>query len=159
MFNTLKAVTIQLQMHYLALKPMLYILTTQSLKSLTSNIAAAQQRDACNQQLQSSSSSSTSLKLQPVPVPTSNSTLLCDMCTGVPGPYVLSELRHTAFVAFHSLSHPSIRATQRLITARYVWPNINNDIHKWAQTCLKCQQCKVQRHTVNTIGYFCYTRH
>ena len=70
------------------------------------------------------------------------------MFTGVPRPYVPSELRYTVFDAFHSLSHHSIKATQRLITARYVWPNINNDIRKWAQTSLKCQQCKVQKHTV-----------
>ena len=44
------------------------------------------------------------------------------MSTGSPQPYVPSELRHTVFDAFHSLSHPGIRATQRLITARYVWP-------------------------------------
>ena len=51
------------------------------------------------------------------------------MSTGVPRPYVQSELCHTVFDAFHS-SHPSIRATQCRITARYVWPNINSDIRK-----------------------------
>ena len=118
-----------------------------------SAIAAAQQQDAeLQQQLQSSSS--TSLKLQSVPLPTSNSNLICDMSTGVPRPYVPSELRHTVFDAFHSLSHPSVRATQRLITSHYVWPNINSDIRKWAQTCLKCQQCKVQRHTITPFGSF-----
>ena len=69
------------------------------------------------------------------------------MSAGVPRPYVPSELRHTVFDAFYSLSHPSVRST-RLITSHYVWPNINSDICKWAQTCLKCQQCKVQRHTI-----------
>ena len=76
------------------------------------------------------------------------------MSTGVLRPYVPSELRHTVFDAFHSLSYPSIRATQSLITARYVWPNINSDILKWAQTCLKFQQCKVQGHTVTPLGTF-----
>ena len=76
------------------------------------------------------------------------------MSTGVPRPYVPSELRHTVFDAFHSLSHPSARATQCLITSHYVWPNINSDIHKWAQTCLKCQQCKVQGHTIAPFGGF-----
>lgn len=114
-------------------------------------IAAAQQQDTELQQLQSSP---TSLKLQSVPVPTSNSTLVCDMSTGVPRPYVPSELRHAVFDALHSLSHPGVRATQRLITARYVWPKINSDIRKWARTCLKCQQSKVQRHTVPPLGTF-----
>ena len=76
------------------------------------------------------------------------------MSTGVPRPYVPSELHHTVFDAFHSLSHPSVRATQRLITSCYVWPNINSDICKWAQTCLKCQRCKVQRHTITPFGSF-----
>ena len=114
-------------------------------------IAAAQQHDPELQQLQSSS---TSLKLQPVPIPASNSTLICDLSTGLPRPYVPSELRHAVFDALHSLSHPSIRATQRLITARYVWPKINSDIRKWAQSCLRCQQSKVQRHTVTPLSTF-----
>ena len=116
-------------------------------------LTAAQQHDTKLQQLQSSP---TSLKLQSVPVPTSNSTLVCDMSTGLPRPYVPSELRHTVFNTFHSLSHPGIRATQHLITACYVWPNVNSDIHKWAQSsgCLKCQQSKVQRHTVTPLGTF-----
>ena len=50
------------------------------------------------------------------------------MSTGVPKPYAPSELCHTVFDAFHLLSHPSKRATQHLITAHYVWPNINSDI-------------------------------
>ena len=114
-------------------------------------LAAARQHDTEFQQLQSSP---TSLKLQSVPVPTSNSTLVCDMCTGLPRPYVPSELRHTVFNTFQSLSHPTIRATQCLMTAHYVWPNINSDIRKWAQSCLKCQQYKVQRHTVTPLGTF-----
>ena len=71
-------------------------------------IAAAQQHDSELQQLQSSS---TSLKLQPVPIPASNSTLICDLSTGLPRPYVPSELRHTVFDALHSLSHPRLIVT------------------------------------------------
>ena len=50
------------------------------------------------------------------------------MSTGVPRPYVPQQFRKTVFDSLHSLSHPNIRATQRLITARYVWPNINQDV-------------------------------
>ena len=115
------------------------------------DIAAAQQHDTELQQLQSSS---TSLQLQSVPLPTSNITLVCDMSTGAPRPYIPSELRRTVFDALHSLSHPGVRATQRLITARYVWPKIKSDTRKWAQTCLKCQQSKVHKHTVTPRGTF-----
>ena len=76
------------------------------------------------------------------------------MSTGVPRPYIPSELRRTVFDALHSLSHPGVRATQRLITACYVCPKIKSDTRKWAQTCLKCQQSKVHKHTVTPRGTF-----
>jgi len=50
------------------------------------------------------------------------------------------------FDSLHGLSHPGIRATQKLITARYVWPGINTDVRRWTRTCLHCQRAKVQRH-------------
>ena len=53
-----------------------------------------------------------------------------------------------------SLGHPGIRATQKLITDRYVWPNINADVRKWARACLSCQQSKVHRHTKSPPATF-----
>ena len=76
------------------------------------------------------------------------------MSTGVPRSYVPQQFRKTVFDSLHSLSHPSIRATQRLITARYVWPNINQDVRNWAKCCLQCQKLKVQRHTASPLGKF-----
>jgi hypothetical protein len=58
------------------------------------------------------------------------------------------------FDALHSLSHPGVRATERLVTARYVWPNVRADIRKWARTCVQCQRAKVQRHTVTPLSTF-----
>ena len=37
-------------------------------------------------------------------------------------------------------------STQRLITARYVWPGINSDVRRWTHTCIQCQRAKIQRH-------------
>ncbi len=54
----------------------------------------------------------------------------------------------------HSLSHPGIRATQRLLTTRYVWPSINADVRRWTQSCLQCQRSKVQCHTVTPLSTF-----
>ena len=82
---------------------------------------------------------SSSLTLQEVPSPTADVTLMCDTTTGVPRPYVPPECRRKVFDSFHSLSHPGIRATQRLIIAHYVWPGINTDVRKWVQACLQCQ--------------------
>ena len=113
-------------------------------------MARAQQDDP---QLQNSSPD-LSLQLRPVPVPTADVTLLCDVSTGTPRPYVLPTFRHSVFDALHSLSHPGIRATQRLITSRYVWPSINADVRKWARSCLQCQKAKVHRHTLTPLGTF-----
>ena len=83
-------------------------------------IAAAQQHDPELQQLQSSSTSQVTTSSSAA----TNSTLICDLSTGLPRPYVPSELCHTVFDALHSLSHPSIRATQCLITACMFGPRL-----------------------------------
>ena len=97
---------------------------------------------------------SSSLTLQEVPSPTADVTLMCDTTTGVPRPYVPPEFRRKVIDSLHSLSHPGIHATQRLITARYVWPGINTDVRKWAQACLQCQRSKVHQHTVTPTSTF-----
>ena len=47
-----------------------------------------------------------------------------------------------------------IRATQKLITERFVWPGINRDVRNWTRTCLQCQKCKVHRHNKAPLGTF-----
>ena len=84
----------------------------------------------------------------------SDTTLVCDTSTGVPRPFVPARFRRTVFDSLHSLSHPGIRATQRLVTTRYIWPSINADVRKWARSCLQCQRSKVQRHTVTPLSTF-----
>ena len=115
------------------------------------DIAVAQQSDPELSQLPNSAPS---IKLQAIPLPTTETTILCDMSTGVPHPYVPGKFRRAVFDCLHSMSHPSIRTTQQLLTARYIWPGINRDVHKWAQTCLQCQRCEVHRHTVTPLGTF-----
>ena len=114
-------------------------------------IAQAQQDEEELRKLQVSPSS---LVLQSVPIPTSNATIVCDVSTGVPRPFIPADFRRTVFDALHSLSHPGICATQRLLTARYVWPSINKDVIQWTRTCQQCQRCKVQRHTVTPLSTF-----
>ena len=88
-----------------------------------------------------------SAKLESIPLQSSDLTILCDVSTGVPQPLVPSALRRHVFDVLHSLAHPGIRATQRLIVARFIWPNIHIDVRNWARTCLQCQRSKVNRHT------------
>ena len=97
---------------------------------------------------------SSSLQFKEVPLSTSHGTITCDMSTGTARPYVPVKLRHAVFDSLHSLSHPGIRATQRLVTQRFVWPSINRDVRKWTRCCLKCQQAKVHRHTMAPVGTF-----
>ena len=115
------------------------------------DISAAQRDDPELTQLQSSS---TSLKFQSLPLPTSNNLIVCDVTTGVPRPFIPKQFRRKVFDSLHSLSHPGIRATQKLVTDRYVWPNINSDVRKWARSCLSCQSSKIQRHTKSPPSTF-----
>ena len=80
--------------------------------------------------------------------------LLCDVSTGSPRPYVPEQFRRTVFDSLHRLSHPGIRATQRLLTSRFFWPGMNTDIRRWARSCLQCQRAKVHRHTTTPLSTF-----
>ena len=58
------------------------------------------------------------------------------------------------FDSLHSLAHPGVCATQRLITERFVWPGMNTDVRKCTKACLQCQRSKIQRHTVTPLSTF-----
>ena len=107
-------------------------------------MAAAQHDDPDLVRLQHDSS----LKLEQVPLAMSDGiTLVCDVSIGTPRPYVPNSFRRAIFESLHSLSHPGIRATQRLVTSRFVWPGVRADVRRWARTCLQCQRSKIHRHT------------
>ena len=115
-------------------------------------MADAQQADSELQEWKSRSPSS--LTLTAVPLPRSSTTLICDISTGNSRPFVPTKFRRLVFDSLHSMSHPGIRATQQLITSRFVWPGINNDVRKWAKACLPCQRSKIHRHTVTPLSTF-----
>ena len=94
------------------------------------------------------------LCLTKMPLPLSDSTVICDTSTGTPRPFVPVSHRKHIFEHLHSLSHPGIRATVRLISSRFVWPKMNQDIRRWARSCVQCQRCKVYRHTISSPGQF-----
>ena len=114
-------------------------------------LALAQQNDPELSHLQSGT---TSLILQSVPLPATDVTLICNMSCAHPRLYVPESFRRTVFDALHGLSHPGIRATQKLLTDRYVWPGVNADVRRWTRTCLPCQQSKVHRHTIAPLATF-----
>ncbi|BHF67008.1 hypothetical protein SprV_0301003100 [Sparganum proliferum] len=97
---------------------------------------------------------STTLQLRDAPLPASPGTILCDWSTGTPRPVVPLSYRKTVFEHFHSLSHPGIRASRKLIAARFIWPKMNSDIALWTKQCLACQKNKVHRHTFSPPSTF-----
>ena len=114
-------------------------------------LAIAQRNDSELSELRSGSNS---LQLRDISLPGSGNLLTCDTSTGTIRPVVPAPLRRTVFDQLHSLSHPGIRATQHLVTTRYVWPGINKVVRRWAKTCIRCQQSKIHRHSVTPLSTF-----
>jgi len=88
----------------------------------------------------------TSLKWKDVPVDEAGTTILCDISTGRPRPWVPASLRCHIFSLIHGLSHPSRRATACLLKQKFVW-HISRDAKDWVRSCTACQTSKIQRHT------------
>lgn len=93
----------------------------------------------------------TSLKLKKIKIPNVNVTVLCDTSTGRTRPFIPMGYRQTVFEKVHSLSHPGVRASTKLISDRFVWPNMKKNIKQWVQTCIACQKSKIQRHTRSAL--------
>ena len=96
-------------------------------------MAAGQESDPDILQLLTSMDPTSSLHIKCMPLQSSTATILCDVSTGVPCPLVPITLRRQVFQALHTLAHPVIRATQHVVTARFVWPRINHDVRSWTQ--------------------------
>nr|VZI46998.1 unnamed protein product [Spirometra erinaceieuropaei] len=94
------------------------------------------------------------LQLQDVPLTTGSGTTLCDVSTPFHRPFMPASLRRAVFQTLHGLSHPGIRASQKLLAERFVWPGMNKDVKAWAWSCLICQRNKVQRHKKSPPGTF-----
>ena len=61
----------------------------------------------------------TGLQLKDIPFGPNNTTLLCDVSLGRPRPLVPVSFRRRIFDTLHGLSHPSIRATRKLVARKY----------------------------------------
>lgn len=114
-------------------------------------LAAAQDED---EELQTLLAGGTALQLTKLHVPGTSAELYCDASTGKPRPYVPAPLRRQIFDSLHSLSHPGIRASAKLVSTRFVWPALQKDCRTWARACQACQRSKVHRHTVTPCGEF-----
>lgn len=63
------------------------------------------------------------------------------LSTGIQRPYVPPSFCRAIFHSLHSMSHPGIRATQRLVTSRFVSPGINC-WKVWAAFAEKLEEAK-----------------
>jgi hypothetical protein len=72
--------------------------------------------------------------------------VLGDVSTGVFRPLVPIQHREVVFQSLHSIHHPGVRATRRLIAARFCWPQMAKAITLMARACLYCQRGKVHKH-------------
>ena len=93
-------------------------------------IAAAQSGDV---ELQRLLGSDTALRLTKFQVPGTLAEFYCDISTGKARPYIPVSLRQQVFQSLHSLSHPGIKASVKLIAQRFVWPNMQKDCRTWPE--------------------------
>lgn len=114
-------------------------------------MAADQIMDSEVQALRTAESS---LVLQDVTFNDSGASLLCDISMDRPRPLVPATWRRRVFDAIHSLSHPGVKASVKLVSAKFVWPGLRKDVKTWTATCLACQRAKVQRHVRAPLGPF-----
>ena len=114
-------------------------------------MAATQSTDPDICSLQSSQTST--LVVEAVPLANSAHPLYCDTYTGTQRPLVPQSWRRTVFNSLHGLSHPGIRATQKLITSHFVWPGINTDVRRRTRSCIQCQHAKIHRHSTTPLSF------
>ena len=85
--------------------------------------------------------------MKKIQLPGTQVQLYADTSTDTIRPYLPKKHRYPLFRQLHDLSHPGIRATQRMMTSKFIWLGINKDVREWTRTCVPCQASKVTRHT------------
>ena len=127
--------------------------TMSRVESITSTVspealAAAQDED---KELPTLLTGTTSLRLHEIHVPGTAVALYCDVSGGKPRPYVPS-LRHQVLASLHSLCHPGIMATAKLVSKASCGQPFRMTARTWARACQPCQRSKVSRHTITPFG-------
>jgi hypothetical protein len=64
--------------------------------------------------------------------------LICDVSLPNPRPVMPVSFRRAVFNHVHSIAHNGIRATKRMISARYVWRGMAADITGFCRDCQRC---------------------
>ena len=114
-------------------------------------MAADQLTDSEVQALRTAESS---LRLENVTFQNGGVTLFCDVSTDKPRPVVLAAWHRRVFDVVHSLSHPGVKASVKLVGTKFVWTGLRKDVKTWASTCIACQCAKVPCHVKAPLGPF-----
>jgi hypothetical protein len=115
------------------------VLSAVAASSAQVNWAALAQGQASCEATQKLSSSS-SLQLQQHVL--GGVLVLCDVSTGVVRPVIPEGHRREIFNSVHGLAHPGVRATRRLLAARFVWRGMASDAAAWCRDCQQCARAK-----------------
>jgi hypothetical protein len=94
---------------------------------------------SCPSELQAVKSSSLTVRT----VEVEGASLLCDLARGITRPLVPLVDRLAVFHAIHSVPHPGIQATKRMVSARFVWKGVGRDVGAMCRDCQQCQRGKV----------------
>lgn len=90
---------------------------------------------------------STSLIINQIETPNLNSSVYCNINQTKARPFIPTNMRTAIFKKFQNLTHPGNRATKKLISDRFVWRSMQQDLGQWARACVGCQKAKINRHT------------
>lgn len=125
---------------------------TNNLQVTLRTLSSAQQEDSELKNILSNNT--TSLRLTKIMVADNTTPLYVDTTSTYQRPFIPFSFREHIISSLHSLSHPGKKTTLRLVTSRYVWPNVRKDVAKFVQSCLQCQKSKITRHTVAPLSKF-----
>ncbi len=84
--------------------------------------------------------------LQVTPFQVDGELLYCDVSSGAVRPLVPVKNRFSVFQQIHGIAHAGTKATQRMISARFVWPRMASDFRAWVRDCQHCARAKIHRH-------------
>ena len=86
-------------------------------------------------------------------MPGDNQFIWYDLSTSYPRPFVPSKLHESIFYSIHSINHPGIKSSIKMINARYYWPNMDKSIKELCASCKGLQTYKITytdvRNTIN----------
>ncbi len=101
----------------------------------------AAKQASCPSMLQAAKSSSLTERT----VHVEGASLLCDVARGITRPLVPLVDRPAVFHAIYNVAHPGIRATKRMVSARFVWKGVGRDVAAMCRDCQQCQKGKVHK--------------